>query len=70
MLSDQDKKEIAEIRTEIDKHVRIKERASAAIEGQRALLKFYQARCGHPNGYKTSSMGDTGFHCPDCDYTY
>lgn len=41
----------------------------ADLQAEYARLENVQRKCDHPNGYKTSSMGDPGFHCPDCGYT-
>jgi hypothetical protein len=63
-----------EIKSEVAKHKRKISELRAVYEGdvgiERAHIKKYQAFCKHPNGYRTSCMGDTGYHCPDCDYGY
>jgi transposase-like protein len=43
--------------------------AQALIAAERALLVAVQRRCKHPDGYETSTMGDSGFRCPDCGYS-
>ncbi len=68
-LPPEDLAEIAEIREQIKKQGRIRDRASAEIEGLRARMKPFQYECEHPNGYETSSMGDRGYYCPDCGYS-
>lgn len=36
------------------------------LEGELARLRGVQRKCDHPRAYEKSSMGDSGFHCPDC----
>ena len=43
--------------------------AQARLAGVYAQRKVFQGLCHHHNGYKTSCMGDSGFHCPDCKYS-
>jgi tRNA(Ile2) C34 agmatinyltransferase TiaS len=40
-----------------------------AVGIERAHIKALQLGCKHPAGYRTSSMGDPGYFCPDCGYT-
>ena len=39
------------------------------LDAERARIKVNQAYCRHPNGYPTSCMGDSGYHCPDCGHS-
>ncbi len=43
--------------------------AQGELAGVYAQRRVFQDMCDHPNGYKTSCMGDTGFHCPDCKHS-
>ncbi len=47
--------------------VRIRElRGEVTVE--QARLRVVQARCEHPDKYRTSTMGDSGWHCPECGW--
>lgn len=69
-LSKEDYAEIATIRAKIKEHRKVANKANAQIQACYAELKAYQNECNHANGYKTSCMGDSGFDCPDCGYSY
>lgn len=40
--------------------------AQGEVEVAYAKLRVIQMQCDHPNTFKTSHMGDSGTHCPDC----
>jgi hypothetical protein len=43
--------------------------AKMIVDEIRGKLEALRNRCRHPNKYKTSFMGDSGVHCPDCGYS-
>lgn len=45
---------------------RVRAEATASITVAQAGLTEIQDQCDHPNKFKTSHMGETGSHCPDC----
>lgn len=38
----------------------------AEQEKLRVNLRLLQRLCGHPNAVRTSHMGESCLHCPDC----
>lgn len=62
-----------EIRTEFhrrrDKIRDLRADFEGAVGIERAHLNALEQKCRHPNGYQTSCMGETGYHCPDCGYS-
>jgi tRNA(Ile2) C34 agmatinyltransferase TiaS len=69
-LSTEDVQEIADIRAEIKKHLKLRDKAIAEMNACYARLEGYAHFCNHANGYETSCMGERGFKCPDCGYNY
>ena len=43
--------------------------AEGEVNAVYARLNAIQDLCKHPSGYATSSMGDSGYFCPDCKYS-
>lgn len=69
-LDAKDIKELAVIKAKIKNQLKIRDKAIAEIKACYSRMEGYQRYCNHINGYKTSSMGDPGFTCPDCGYSY
>lgn len=38
------------------------------IKVEQARLGVVRARCAHPDKFRRSTMGDVGWHCPDCGW--
>lgn len=68
MLTDADRANIAQIRLDIANAIFKRDLATGEIKANAARLEPYYNKCGHPNGYKTSCMGESGFYCPECGY--
>ncbi len=57
------------IQEEMDEKKAVVIIAQGEVKATRARLEAIQSLCDHPNGYATSCMGDSGYHCPDCKYS-
>lgn len=44
-------------------------RCRGEVEVAIAKWRVVIAQCSHPDTYKTSCMGDSGTHCPDCGHS-
>lgn len=69
-LTTRDYADIALIRKRMKEHQKARNKAEAQIKACYTELRAYEFECNHANGYKTSCMGDSGFTCPDCGYSY